>query len=152
MKKMYEEHEAGDIDVVMDVNKYEGAYRVMAEGVNEMVAGHINVKKRAMAIVDEYANGNIEPTLEQLPGKKAFINDTLNLLQRNLQLFIKEMNNMSKEHELGDIDVVIDEDKFQGAYQVMAQGVNQMVKSHINVKKRALQIFSAFGAGQKGLH
>ena len=147
MKHMSMQHDLGDIDVKMEEGKFPGAYKTMAEGVNAMVDGHINVKKKAMAIVDEYANGNIEPTLEQLPGKKAFINKTLDQLQFNLKEFIAEMNHMSKEHELGDIDVIIDEDKFKGAYLKMAQGVNQMVNSHIKVKKQAMNIFKEFGDG-----
>lgn len=147
MNHMAKQHDEGDIDVVITEDKFKGAYKTMAEGVNKMVAGHITVKKRAMAIVDEYANGNIEPTLEQLPGKKAFINKTLNTLQNNLKTFIDEMNHMSAEHEAGDIDVVIDESKFKGAYHTMAAGVNQMVNGHISVKKRAMQIVKEYGEG-----
>ncbi|MGK7396257.1 MAG: methyl-accepting chemotaxis protein [Candidatus Cyclobacteriaceae bacterium M3_2C_046] len=147
MNHMSAEHDAGDIDVVIDERKFKGAYLQMAKGVNKMVNGHIEVKKKAMVIVDEYAHGNIEPTLEQLPGKKAFINKTLNQLQFNLKEFIQEMNHMSKEHEAGDIDVVIDEEKFKGAYKIMAEGVNHMVNSHISVKKRAMKVVEEYGEG-----
>ena len=54
MNHMSDEHNKGDIDVVIPADQFEGAFRVMAEGVNEMVAGHIAVKKKAMACVDEF--------------------------------------------------------------------------------------------------
>ena len=45
------EHDLGDIDVIVPVEKYQGGFRTVAEGVNNMVGGHIAVKKKAMACV-----------------------------------------------------------------------------------------------------
>ena len=49
MKAMSDAHNAGDIDVVMPEEKFEGIYKTMAKGVNDMVQGHISVKKKASA-------------------------------------------------------------------------------------------------------
>ena len=49
LNRMSKEHDAGDIDVKIDVEKFRGDFRVMAQGINDMVAGHIAVKKKAMA-------------------------------------------------------------------------------------------------------
>jgi methyl-accepting chemotaxis protein len=46
MNRMSDEHNKGDIDVAMPLARFEGAYRDMARGVNEMVGGHIMVKKK----------------------------------------------------------------------------------------------------------
>ena len=147
MARMSEEHNKGDIDVVIPAERFEGAYRVMAQGVNEMVGGHIAVKKKAMACVAEFGKGNFEAPLERFPGKKAFINDTIERLRSNLQSFIAEMGRMSEEHNKGDIDVAIPTDKFEGDYRVMAKGVNDMVAGHIAVKKKAMACVAEFGKG-----
>jgi methyl-accepting chemotaxis protein len=147
MNNMSAEHNAGDIDVVIPVDKYEGAYRDMAEGINGMVNGHISVKKKAMACVAEFGKGNFEAPLEKFPGKKAFINDTIERLRNNLKEFIQDMNRMSDEHNKGDIDVVIPAEKFEGAFRVMAEGVNGMVNGHISVKKKAMACVAEFGKG-----
>ena len=147
MKHMSDEHNAGDIDVTIPADKFEGAYRVMVEGVNGMVAGHIAVKKKAMACVGEFARGNFDAQLEKFPGKKAFINDTVERLRSNVQNFIAEMKHMSDEHNTGDIDVTIPADKFEGAYRVMADGVNAMVAGHITVKKKAMACVGEFAKG-----
>ena len=141
------EHEAGDIDVIMDVGKFKGDFAVMAKGVNDMVTGHIAVKKKAMAVVKAFGEGNFDAPLEQLPGKKAFINDTIELVRGNLKSFIADMKHMSLEHEAGDIDVIMDVGKFKGDFAVMAKGVNDMVTSHIAVKKKAMGVVKAFGEG-----
>ena len=147
MNRMSEEHSKGDIDVVIPAEKFEGAYRVMAQGVNEMVGGHISVKKKAMACIAEFGRGNLDAPLEQFPGKKAFINENIERLRGNLKDFIAQMNRMSEEHNKGDIDVVIPLERFEGAYKTMAQGVNEMVGGHISVKKKAMACIAEFGRG-----
>jgi methyl-accepting chemotaxis protein len=147
MSHMSEEHNKGDIDVAIPAQRFEGAYRVMAQGVNDMVAGHIQVKKKAMACVAEFGKGNFDAPLEKFPGKKAFINDTIERLRDNVRTFIVEMNRMSDEHNKGAIDTFIPAEKFEGSFRVMAQGVNDMVDGHIQVKKKAMACVAEFGKG-----
>ncbi len=147
MNHMSREHDAGDIDVMMSTDKFQGDFKVMAQGVNDMVSGHIAVKKKAMAVVKAFGEGNFDAPMEQLPGKKAFINDTIELVRGNVKGFIADMNLMSLEHDAGDIDVMMRTDKFQGDFKVMAQGVNDMVSGHIAVKKKAMAVVKAFGEG-----
>jgi methyl-accepting chemotaxis protein len=147
MNRMSDEHNKGDIDVTIPADRFQGAYRAMAQGVNDMVDGHITVKKKAMACIAEFGKGNFDAQLEKFPGKKAFINDTIERLRGNLQNFIAEMNHMSNEHQKGDIDVAMSTEKFEGDYRVMAQGVNDMVAGHIAVKKKAMACIAEFGKG-----
>jgi methyl-accepting chemotaxis protein len=147
MNHMSAEHDKGDIDVVMDANGFEGDFRAMAIGINAMVGSHIAVKKLAMGVIKEFGRGNFDASLDTLPGKKAFINQTIEQVRGNLKGLIAEMNRMSLEHDKGDIDVVIDTQKFDGDFRTMAQGVNTMVGSHIAVKKMAMGVVREFGLG-----
>ncbi|MEC5385925.1 methyl-accepting chemotaxis protein [Uliginosibacterium sp. H3] len=147
LNRMSSEHEKGDIDVVIDTQKFEGDFRTMAHGVNNMVAAHIAVKKLAMGVVKEFGRGNFDAPLAQLPGKKAFINDTIEQVRSNLQGLITELNKMSFAHDAGDIDVVIQSDKFQGEFRSVAEGINNMVAGHISVKKKAMACVAEFGRG-----
>ncbi len=147
MNHMATAHELGDIDVVIDTKRFEGDFRTVAAGVNEMVNAHIAVKKLAMGVVAEFGRGNFEAPLAQLPGKKAFINDTIEKVRGNLKGLISEMNHMSTEHERGDIDVAIDTQRFEGDFRTVAAGVNEMVNAHIAVKKLAMGVVAEFGRG-----
>ena len=147
MNNMSKQHDAGMIDVKIDVDRFKGSYFDMANGINEMVSGHINVKKSAMKIVTEYGKGNFNAKLEQLPGQKAFINVALESVQNNILSFINDMNNMSEQHDIGQIDVKIDSSKYENSFKEMADGVNNMVSGHINVKKSAMKIVSEYGNG-----
>ena len=147
MNRMSGEHERGDIDALVDLQKFEGVYRTMAQGVNDMVGAHIAVKKKAMGVFAEFGKGNFDATLEPLPGKKRFINDTIDQVRKNLKDLIAELNRMSGEHDAGDIDATIDTHRFHGAYRAMAEGVNKMVGGHIAVKKKAMACVAEFGRG-----
>jgi methyl-accepting chemotaxis protein len=147
MNRMSEQHDAGDIDVKIDEQAFQGEFRKLAQGINNMVAGHIAVKKQAMACVAEFGRGNFDAPLARFPGKKAFINDTIEQVRGNLKGLIAQMNSMSRQHDAGDIDVVIAAQDFQGDFRVMAQGINDMVAGHIAVKKQAMACVAEFGRG-----
>ena len=147
MQHMSREHDKGDIDVAIDATKFKGGFADMATGVNAMVFGHIAVKKKAMACLKAFGEGDFNAELEQFPGKKAFINDTIELLRSNLKGFTHDMQHMSTEHDKGDIDVAIDVTKFKGGFADMATGVNVMVLGHIAVKKKAMACIKAFSEG-----
>jgi methyl-accepting chemotaxis protein len=147
MNAMSSAHDNGDIDIAIDSGKYTGDFAGMASGINTMVAGHISVKKKAMACVAEIANGNFEAPLEKFPGKKIFINETIETLRGNLKSVIAGMNAMSAEHDKGEIDFMIDAGKFPGDFGRMASGINTMVAGHIAVKKKAMACVAEFGNG-----
>jgi len=147
MNEMSKQHDLGDIDVNIPADKYEGEFKTMAQGVNNMVNGHIAVKKLAMAVVGEFGNGNFDAPLKELPGKKKFINDIIEHVRSQFKSLIADMNEMSKQHDLGDIDVNIPSDNYKGEFKTMAQGVNDMVNGHIAVKKLAMAVVCEFGKG-----
>ncbi|MBN6113328.1 methyl-accepting chemotaxis protein [Xanthomonas sp. CFBP 8700] len=147
MRRMSDQHEAGEIDAVIDSAQFQGDFRGMADGINRMVGGHIAVKKLAMGVVAEFGRGNFDAPLAQLPGKKAFINDTIERVRGNFKQLIAEINRMSAEHDRGDIDVIIDTAKLEGDFRAMGNGINQMVAAHIAVKKLAMGVVAEFGRG-----
>jgi methyl-accepting chemotaxis protein len=147
IQRMTAEHDAGDIDVVIDSQRFDGDFRAIADGINRMVGAHIATKKKALACVAEFGRGNFQAPLEAFPGKKAFINDTIEQVRRNLLGLIAQMNHMSAEHDAGDIDVSIDSLRFDGDFRSMADGINRMVAGHIAVKKQAMACIAEFGRG-----
>ncbi|MET7246957.1 methyl-accepting chemotaxis protein, partial [Methylobacterium sp. EM32] len=145
--RMSSEHGTGDIDVLMPVEQFKGDFAAMAQDINGLVTGHIAVKKKAMACIKAFGEGDFDAPLESFPGKKAFINETIETLRGHLKRLIAEMNRMSAEHDRGDIDVFVPVDRFSGDFAVMAQGINAMVAGHIAVKKKAMACVKAFGEG-----
>ncbi|WP_088286748.1 methyl-accepting chemotaxis protein [Kineosporia sp. A_224] len=124
MNRMSAEHERGDIDVVIPVEQFPGEFAVMARGVNEMVGAHIAVKKKAMAVVKAFGEGDFDAPLEQLPGKKAFINDTVEKVRGNLQALVADATRLSDAAVAGKLDVRADANRHQGGFRQIVEGVN----------------------------
>ena len=123
------EHDKGDIDMTIDLNMFKGAYRTMAQGINDMVAGHIAVKKKAMACVKEFGEGNFDAPLEQFPGKKAFINDIIEKVRGNLKAVITDISMLSEAALDGRIQTRADADKHHGDFRKIVEGVNATLES-----------------------
>jgi methyl-accepting chemotaxis protein len=131
MNHMSSEHDAGDIDVRIDEGKFQGAYSEMAKGVNGMVFGHIAVKKKAMACVKAFGEGNMDAPLEQFPGKKKFINETIEQVRTNIKALIVDANVLSKAAVEGRLATRADASKHQGDFRRIVEGVNDTLDAVI---------------------
>ncbi|MGV8120315.1 MAG: methyl-accepting chemotaxis protein [Candidatus Xenobiia bacterium LiM19] len=140
MNRMSDEHNKGDIDVAIAVDKFNGAYKAMAEGVNGMVAGHIAVKKKAMACIGEFGKGNFEAPLERFPGKKAFINDTIEQVRVHLKNLIEDGVMLSEAAVDGRLDVRTDISRHQGDFRKIMKGFNDTLDSILDPIKEAATV------------
>jgi len=131
MNRMSAEHDAGDIDVRIEESHFQGAYQTMAKGVNGMVFGHIAVKKKAMACVKEFGEGNMDAPLEAFPGKKRFINDTIEQVRRNIKALIADANMLSEAAVAGKLATRADATQHQGDFRRIVEGVNHTLDAVI---------------------
>jgi methyl-accepting chemotaxis protein len=131
MNRMSDEHNKGDIDVRIPAEKFDGAYREMAQGVNEMVGGHITVKKKAMACIAEFGKGNFEAPLEKFPGKKAFINETIEQVRANLKALIADTDTLIQAAVDGKLSTRADATKHYGDFRKIVDGVNKTLDAVI---------------------
>ena len=147
MNRMSAEHTRGDIDVAIPLQKFEGAYREMAEGVNEMVMGHITVKKKAMACIAEFGKGNFEAPLEKFPGKKAFINETIEQVRSNLKALIADTNTLIDAAVAGRLAVRADAAKHDGDFRKIVDGVNRTLDAVIGPLNVSAQYIDRISKG-----
>ena len=129
MNHMSLEHDMGDIDVVIDTKKFEGEFEQIAKNINKMVADHIAVKTKALACVKSFGEGDFDAPLEQFPGKRAFINDTIELVRSNLKSVITETENLTKAAAEGQLDTRVDAEKFKGDFSKLVQGINNILET-----------------------
>ncbi len=145
--QMAAENKAGNIDTRMDSSRFEGSFNTMAENVNHMAANQADVMRKVTNCISEFSKGNFDAPLEQFPGKRAFINEGVEGLRTNVKTFIADMKSMSDEHDAGDVDVRLDEAKFEGAFNEMAHGVNTMVGAHVREKEEMIGVMKSLGDG-----
>ena len=131
MNHMSAEHDRGDIDVHVSADQFPGDFRTMAIGINTMVAGHIAVKKKAMACIKAFGEGDFEATLESFPGKKAFINETIETLRANFKDISNEIQRLITAATAGRLSERGDAARFAGDYAAMIAGINGMLDAII---------------------
>jgi methyl-accepting chemotaxis protein len=124
MKHMASEHDRGQIDVVVATQRFEGDLRVMAQGVNDMVNAHIKVKKMAMACLKAFGEGNFDAPMEQLPGQKAFIKQTIEQVRSKLKALIEDTTMLAQGVVAGELDSRADTSRHHGDFRRIVQGVN----------------------------
>lgn len=142
------QNKAGNIDACIDSNKFEGSYRAMAENTNFMASNLAEIMRKVTQCIADFSKGDFDTPLEQFAGKRKFINEGIELLRGNIKSFIADMEHMSKEHDAGEINVLIDTNQYKGAYAEMALGVNNMVSGHVSEKDQMIQLMKALGDGE----
>jgi methyl-accepting chemotaxis protein len=147
MTRMAEAQKAGDIDAYASEDKFTGAYKQIAAGVNESVRLIVNNVLKILNILAAYAEGDFSPVLEKLPGKQVIANEKMDLLRNSLLGVINEMTRMAEGQKAGDIDAYVPEDKFVGAYKQITSGANDMVRLHVNCILKFLNIVAAYAEG-----
>ncbi len=147
MMRMESEHVKGNIDVRIDVSTLPNDYRRMADGINRIAENHIDVLKKSTACITALAKGDFEVQLEKFPGQLALVNEGVEGLRYNIKTLISDMRHMSDEHQKGNISFMIDPAKFSGDYQLMADGVNDMVNEYIDENKTVMACVEQFGNG-----
>ena len=147
MARMEGEHNLGNIDANINTDKFKGAYREMAIGINRMVANHIAVMKKSTTCITALGKGQLDAPLEQFPGQFGLVNDGVEGLRYNIKTLISDLNHMSEEHQKGNISFMLQPDKFAGDYQQMAHGVNEMVAEYIDENKTVMACVEQFGNG-----
>jgi methyl-accepting chemotaxis protein len=147
MDYMSKQHDAGDIDVFLPEENFDGEFQTMAKGINEMVKGHISVKKKAMACVAQFANGNFDADLEQFPGKKAFINDNLEGLRSNLKSVNKEIKELISASNEGKLSERANSKNFHGDWSALMEGLNGLIDAIIEPVQEAANVLDELANG-----
>ena len=112
-------------------DKLTGAYRIMAKGVNDMVIGHISVKKKAMACIAEFGKGDFNAQLEKFPGKKVFINETIEAVRHNLKQYGEEVGSLIDATKNGKLNTRGNAAAFAGDWGSLITGVNDLIEAFV---------------------
>jgi methyl-accepting chemotaxis protein len=123
--KTYQAQKAGDTDAFIKEEDFAGAYRELARGVNDGLHLHIKSTLSILDVLKSYSEGNFDPVLEKLPGKKVIANERLDLLRSSLLAVLGDSVMLSKAAVEGKLGTRADATKHAGDFKKIVQGVNQ---------------------------
>jgi methyl-accepting chemotaxis protein len=83
--EMSRQHDQGMLDYRIPTRDLPGTYGVMAQDVNALVDSHISVKMKVMELAKAYADGQLEESMQRLPGQKARIHEAMDMVQARMK-------------------------------------------------------------------
>ena len=127
MDRLYKEHKAGEIDYVVPAEKFSGAYKQMATGINEAIGLHVNIVLKILDILATYAEGDFSPVLEKLPGKQVIANEKMDMLRQSMN----DVTHIAKEIASGNLMISVKErsakDELMRAFAEMVSKLTDVV-------------------------
>jgi methyl-accepting chemotaxis protein len=140
---MSEEHGKGNIEWMIDVDRFQGVYKTVVEGINEMVRGHVEMNKKAMECVKEFGEGNFDAPIDKFPGQKAFINTTIEQVRANLKALIADTDMLVQATVEGHLETRADAAKHQGGYRRIVKGINDTLDAIVSPINEVVWVMGA---------
>jgi len=122
------EHEKGGIDMTLRDDMFKGDFSTLAKSVNKMMAGLLDMNQKSMDVVKAFGEGDFDASLPQFPGKKAFINDTIEQVRSNLKALNTDAQKLANAAKDGQITVRADASRHPGDYRKIVEGMNQTLE------------------------
>ncbi len=128
---MAQEHHKGNVDVLIPVDKYQGAFKDMAVSLNDMLVEYTTLTGKVLGCVSEFGKGNFDAALEKYPGRRAAINVTIEQVRSNLKALVTDAEMLVSAAKAGRLATRADASKHMGEYRKIVQGVNETLDAVI---------------------
>ena len=102
----------------------------------------------ALGVANQVASGQLDTRIEADDSEIGQLLSPLAKMQATLQAFEAAQGEMARQHEAGAIDYVMPLDQLEGAYRAMGESVNQLVRSHIAVKMKVVDLVTQYAGGK----
>ncbi|WP_223923834.1 methyl-accepting chemotaxis protein, partial [Geobacter sp. AOG2] len=109
--------------------------------------GNRNDMKKVMVCLSEFAKGNFDAPIEQFPGKRAIINETVETLRHNLKALVSDAAMLSKAAVEGKLATRADVSGHQGDFQKIVSGVNDTLDAVVGPLNVAAEYVDRIGKG-----
>jgi methyl-accepting chemotaxis protein len=111
----------------IEVSKFNGVYRQMAQSVNDGMWISVDVLIKIFAVLKSYSEGDFIVELEKLPGRYGIANDSLNGLRDNILKVVDEQVKILSAAAAGNLQVRGEEEKFTGSFKELINIINKAV-------------------------
>jgi methyl-accepting chemotaxis protein len=147
MTEMTKKHQAGIIGARINENCFEGAYKEVAAGVNEMVGSYIQHLNDLCLVLENFGAGDFNAKYAQLPGEKANTNHVVENLRKNLKDIDNEIIMLSNAVINGQLSTRANPDNFKGDWQKLLSGLNMVMDAIVTPINELADVLQAMANG-----
>jgi len=138
----------GDIDYRVDTGKYQNSFKEMMTGVNNLPDSSVKDIMVVMNALGQINNGEFNLKVDDQPGKKMIMPETLRASLANLQGVSTEVNAMIDAAAVkGNLNFSIDASRYKGDWGKIMNGLNDIAQA---VDKPLTEIRESMAALGKG--
>lgn len=137
----------GDFDAMIDASFYTGAYRNVAEGINNMMKISIQEQQDVLKTLSTIANGDFNASIRAFPGKKASINNAIESFRDKLRAVYNEMNSLVSYAKEGKLSTRINSSDYSGDWAALMDEMNMLLDAVINPVQEASHVLTKMSEG-----
>lgn len=152
LNTMSSQHSAGLIDYRIDSQQFNGAYRQLTEGINQMMEEHIVAQTKSLQIVTAFGEGDFNQPLEAFPGQRSYINQSIEQVRQNFKLLIEDVQTLSQAAEKGQLNTRVDVSRHQGDFQQIVAGFNRTLDAVVDPLQTTARYLDEMAAGHIPTH
>lgn len=146
-REIIAQHQLGDMDFKMDGARFQGVYREMAEGVNDLVSDQVTLAMIMRDAVEHYAVGDFSVRLPRLPGKKGLITQSTEKARDNLIRMQEQIVRLVEAAAKGRFSERGDEQPFQNAFREMVIHLNHLMQTAESGLRELARLLAAVAQG-----
>jgi methyl-accepting chemotaxis protein len=143
---MIELHADKDMSHRMPLD-FPGVYGELSKGINTMMFEHLDAIVDAIAVLNEYANGDLRRDARRLPGSRAVLHESMDAAKASLLAINTEIKRLAAAAAAGDFSARGDAERFQHDFRVMVQGLNAMMEVSDHNLGKLSALLQAIAAG-----
>ncbi len=148
LERMVEKQKSGTIDERCRTDQVKGAYRDVLENLNEAFDVFANPVLEAIEILKNYAKGNLDQRMRDLPGQQIVLTETINTINDNLNALIEEGIAISEQAKAGNLQFRGKAENFEGGYHAILSGFNGTLDALTGPLNVAADIIEKISLGQ----
>ncbi len=107
---------------------FPGVYGELAVGTNTVVFDHLDAIKDAIAVLNQYAAGDLSADARRLPGSRAILHESMDAAKASLLAINTQIQSLAQAAADGDFTQRGDASRFQHDFRVMIQHLNTMME------------------------
>ena len=104
----------GDIEVCIDATQFKGSYRVVAEGINNMVGSIVNEILVLLDCIGKISSGDFEADIPRHVGKKVVLNELVESLRGSMKLVNREIILLAEQVKKGNLSESVNTENYTG--------------------------------------
>ncbi len=117
----------GDLNVRVDVDKHQGIYRDIVDGINATLDATIAPIKESTEVLSGLAEGNLDVSVSgDFKGDYALIKDALNSTVETVKRYIDEVTDILEHIARGDMTVSIISE-YKGGFSRLKESINKSI-------------------------